>query len=67
MDSEAKGDDFAAVLAAIQNSTVAAVENRTSRVGDRGSCSAVDRRVREVRRTVPYTGVSIQHWRRLDG
>ena len=36
------------MLAAIQNSTVVAVESRTSPVGDRGWFVAVDQRVRKV-------------------
>ena len=47
------------MLAAIQNVTVATVESRTPRVGDRSSFSAVDREVRGVDRALLYTGVSI--------
>ena len=54
------------MLAALQNSTVVAVENRTLRVGDRGPGWVVERGAGEVSRSFLYSGVSIEHGRRDD-
>ena len=54
------------MLVPVKRRQLWAGESRTARVDYRGWFSALDRKVRGVDRTVLYTGVSIQHWRRDD-